>query len=137
MTIIKILANADGLHLVQSQSHRTTNWLGAEYAAVPDSLVGNINGGYCNIALNDAGDTVTAVTATSVPDAVLAVDVRQLRDQLLTQTDWTQMPDSPLTVDSKAAFAVYRQSLRDVTAQAGFPTHVVWPEMPSAVNTVE
>lgn len=62
-------------------------------------------------------------------------EVRGHRDNLLADTDYTQMPDSPLTDDCKADFAVYRQGLRDVTDQAGFPGDVEWPEMPSAVNT--
>lgn len=53
--------------------------------------------------------------------------VRAQRNQLLADCDWTQLPDAP--VDSQA-WAVYRQELRDVTAQAGFPWEVVWPTPP-------
>jgi hypothetical protein len=56
-----------------------------------------------------------------------AASVRKQRDALLTQSDWTQLPDAP--VDS-AAWASYRQALRDVPAQAGFPFEVVWPVKP-------
>ena len=40
--------------------------------------------------------------------------VRNQRDQMLQQSDWTQMPDSPLPADIKAAYAAYRQELRDL-----------------------
>lgn len=40
--------------------------------------------------------------------------VRQLRNQLLIGTDWTQVPDSPLTDAKKAEWATYRQQLRDM-----------------------
>jgi hypothetical protein len=56
-----------------------------------------------------------------------AAEVRQQRNQLLADCDWTQLPDAP--VDS-AVWATYRQELRDVTAQAGFPWDVTWPETP-------
>lgn len=61
-------------------------------------------------------------------------EVRTKRDSLLSETDYTQMWDSPLTEESKTAFCLYRQGLRDVTIQAGFPTQVMWPEMPEAVK---
>lgn len=56
-----------------------------------------------------------------------ARDIRRLRNQRLTDCDWTQLTDAP--VDA-TAWASYRQALRDVTAQPGFPWAVVWPEQP-------
>lgn len=53
--------------------------------------------------------------------------IRADRDKRLSDTDWTQVADAP--VDS-AAWAVYRQSLRDVPSQAGFPWEVTWPTQP-------
>jgi hypothetical protein len=46
----------------------------------------------------------------------------------LAASDWTQMPD--YNGANKTAWATYRQALRDVPAQAGFPWDVTWPEMP-------
>jgi hypothetical protein len=54
--------------------------------------------------------------------------VRTRRDELLARCDWTQLPDSP--VDHQA-WANYRQALRDVPSQSGFPYSVVWPEAPT------
>lgn len=56
-----------------------------------------------------------------------ATEVRQQRNQLLSACDWTQLPDAPVP---PAPWAAYRQQLRDVTGQAGFPWDVVWPEAP-------
>jgi hypothetical protein len=53
--------------------------------------------------------------------------IREQRNALLKNSDWTQIPDC--TVD-KQAWAEYRQALRDITAQAGFPTDVVFPTPP-------
>jgi len=47
-------------------------------------------------------------------DAMNLSQVRNQRDQLLAQSDWTQMPDSPLGAEVKAAWAQYRQELRDL-----------------------
>lgn len=66
-------------------------------------------------------------------DAELATaqgNVRAERNKLLSDSDWTQMPDAPLTTEQKTAWQVYRQALRDVTAQVGFPYDVAWPNQP-------
>lgn len=63
-----------------------------------------------------------------------ADEIRTQRDKLLAETDWTQVLDAPISAESREAFRVYRQALRDITEQEGFPTAVVWPEMPVAVK---
>ena len=60
-------------------------------------------------------------------DADQAKAVRDQRNSKLAACDWTQLSDSPA---DKAAWGTYRQSLRDVTAQAGFPWNVTWPVEP-------
>lgn len=60
-------------------------------------------------------------------DAEQATSVRTARNAKLAACDWTQIADS--TAD-KAPWAAYRQSLRDITAQAGFPWDVKWPLEP-------
>tara|TARA_B100001094_G_C18111337_1_gene761354 strand:- start:72 stop:542 length:471 start_codon:yes stop_codon:yes gene_type:complete len=58
-------------------------------------------------------------------------NVRALRDSLLVASDWTQLVDCPLSAEDKLLWSAYRQSLRDVPEQSGFPAEVVWPEEPS------
>ena len=72
--------------------------------------------------------TVVALTATEIADmtAAKAQGVRNQRDKLIADTDWMALSDSILT----PAWATYRQALRDVTAQAGFPHTVDWPVKP-------
>jgi hypothetical protein len=60
-------------------------------------------------------------------DAAQATAVRADRDKRLTDSDWTQVADAPV---DKAAWATYRQGLRDVPAQAGFPWDITWPVKP-------
>lgn len=57
----------------------------------------------------------------------LAEAARQQRNRLLSESDWTQIADAPV---DKQAWANYRQQLRDVSSQQGFPESVEWPVKP-------
>jgi hypothetical protein len=57
-----------------------------------------------------------------------ASEVRAERNRLLEESDWTQLDDSPPV--NKIAWAVYRQTLRDVPDQPDFPWAVQWPDRP-------
>ena len=72
---------------------------------------------------------VTAASAEEITERLQRkeAEVRQQRNELLSACDWTQLPDAP--VDAQV-WANYRQELRDVTAQAGFPWEINWPERP-------
>lgn len=63
-------------------------------------------------------------------DAEQAKSVRDTRTQKLADCDWTQLSDAPAS--NKAAWATYRQALRDITKQSGFPWQVTWPTAPGA-----
>lgn len=56
--------------------------------------------------------------------------VRAKRNQLLTASDWTQLPDVPIA--TKEAWTVYRQALRDVTLQPD-PFNITWPIPPQEI----
>lgn len=56
--------------------------------------------------------------------------VREKRTRDLALSDWTQMPDSPLSDEKKAEWATYRQALRDITADSDFPYSITWPTKP-------
>jgi hypothetical protein len=72
---------------------------------------------------------VTAASAEEIAERLQnkEAEVRQQRNELLSACDWTQLPDSPADHE---AWAMYRQDLRDVTAQAGFPWNITWPTEP-------
>lgn len=59
---------------------------------------------------------------------VLSAAAVAKRQQLLEASDWTQLPDAPV---NKEAWAVYRQALRDITTQVGYPTEINWPVSPT------
>ena len=59
--------------------------------------------------------------------ADLASSVRAQRDDMLAASDWSQLTDAPV---DQATWAAYRQALRDVPEQPGFPLTVNWPSEP-------
>lgn len=65
--------------------------------------------------------------------AIKANQVRQDREPLLTACDWTQLADAPLTTEQVQAWRDYRQALRDVSDQPGFPWTIIWPTRPETV----
>lgn len=65
--------------------------------------------------------------AVAAKDAEQAKAVREQRNQKLKDSDWSQVADAPV---DKAVWAAYRQVLRDVPAQTGFPWEVNWPVAP-------
>jgi hypothetical protein len=67
-----------------------------------------------------------ALVASQEPER-LASQIRQERNTLLSDCDWTQVSDAPV---NQVAWQTYRQALRDITAQEGFPYSVIWPTKP-------
>jgi|3_EtaG_2_1085321.scaffolds.fasta_scaffold164968_2 hypothetical protein len=98
------------------------------------SLGANQKLSYATTPVLVSGSWVLAHTATAMSedeiasrDETLAINVRSERDARLALTDWRAGSD--LTLPS--AWATYRQALRDVPAQGGFPNSVTWPTEPS------
>jgi len=60
-------------------------------------------------------------------DAEQAASVRAARNSKLAACDWTQLVDSSA---DKTSWATYRQALRDIPSQDGFPWNVIWPVEP-------
>ena len=65
--------------------------------------------------------------AIAAKDTEQAKAMREQRGEKLKDSDWTQVADAPV---DKAAWATYRQALRDITAQSGFPWTITWPDAP-------
>ena len=107
----------------------------ASYAVYPyviqdvdvDSVIQNkIEGQFAQVG----GQWTLSMVASNKPQAEVEQYVRSVRDELLILSDWTQMPDSPLDSSTKTSWATYRTALRDISAQAGFPTDFTWPTAP-------
>jgi hypothetical protein len=78
---------------------------------------------YTKYSVTDMDDEAKAAV-----DANQAKAVREQRNQKLKDSDWTQVLDAPV---DQAAWATYRQALRDISTQPGFPWDVQWPELPT------
>jgi hypothetical protein len=78
---------------------------------------------YTKHSVADMGDEAKAVA-----DAATAKSVREQRNQKLKDSDWSQGKDIPDAVSTP--WAAYRQALRDVPAQSGFPWDITWPAQP-------
>lgn len=61
-------------------------------------------------------------------------EARAQRDKLLAETDWTQVLDAPIDVATRESYRAYRQALRDIPQQEGFPENITWPELPSVTK---
>lgn len=76
--------------------------------------------------------SVTNITAEelAIKTEEASKDIRTTRDKLIAETDWVVIKNLELNQNVPGAWEVYRQALRDVPAQAGFPHNVTWPAKP-------
>lgn len=90
-------------------------------------LIDGLNSGG-NISINELGQPV--ITPRSESDTLLlfAENYRLQRDSLLKDSDWTQLADIPQAI--RDTWAAYRQLLRDLPQQSGFPNNITWPTAP-------
>lgn len=98
-----------------------------------------LNSTYFNVPVSAEIDLDGEIIKSPIPLDVIETayikqqvnELRVERNKLLLQTDWTQMPDAPLTAEQKTEFAEYRQALRDITNNLDNPDEVVWPTKPT------
>lgn len=115
---------ADNLRMDVEINHPDYGWV--PYTVDPadtDTTIDN------DVIMSLIGFNFTAYVAPTQAelDAEASAKVRGERDQLLTASDWTQAPDAPV---DQAAWATYRQALRDIPQQQGFPSEIAWPAQP-------
>lgn len=78
------------------------------------------------VAMTDAEIATANAERDDYINNLLPIDVRNQRDRLLAETDWMALSD----VTMSDAWSAYRQALRDIPAQSGFPASVTWPTKP-------
>ena len=84
-----------------------------------------------NVGGKSSGIGSIAIVLTDAEyDTVLAASARQKRDRLIAATDYLVTPDYPIESDRLAKVKTYRQALRDVPEQSGFPRTITWPDKP-------
>ena len=79
---------------------------------------------------NKGGVWVQTWQIQPLPEQRAAENIRAERNRRLADCDWTQLEDTPLDADGKLAWSLYRETLRMVPQQAGFPWKVEWPPAP-------
>lgn len=67
---------------------------------------------------------------TTIPQASPAILAWEKAKELLRQSDWSVLPDVPMTVAERQAWKDYRAELRNIRTQLGFPTNITWPIKP-------
>jgi hypothetical protein len=77
--------------------------------------------------VKDGVDWVIGYTVENRTQDQAQAAIRNQRDRLLSETDWMALSDSPAMTTE---WATYRQALRDITGQTGFPYSVEWPTKP-------
>jgi hypothetical protein len=101
-----IIENNTVVNVAVANTPLADNWIASEVAAIGDTYE---NGQFIK----------------PEPDPIAAADVvRAERNRLLDESDWTQLEDA---IVDKQAWVDYRQALRDVPQQAGFPWTINWP----------
>ena len=81
-----------------------------------------------------AAELADWVSEHTLPAEELAAEARSKRDKLLAATDWTQVLDAPIDAETRDAYRAYRQALRDIPEQEGFPGTITWPELPAVAK---
>ena len=83
---------------------------------------------YARAVQGEAGPIAPYEPPPPPPEEEVAEIARAERNRLLAATDWTQLPDVP--EGTRLLWADYRQALRDITDQPGFPYEITWPTAP-------
>ena len=89
---------------------------------------------WCNenhALIEDIGDYYEVIPIPELTREELAFQTRSKRDYLLEETDYLLAPDYPISPEDLALVKTYRQELRDVPQQEGFPSKVIWPKKPN------
>lgn len=124
--------NVSGLNLLSQEELRSLGWLPWRVVEVPGDI---LTGSTIDIQPTEIVETQTRRNKTEqeIADEQQAQfdrqssEVRDDRNRRLAACDWTQLSDAPV---DNLAWATYRQALRDVPSQSGFPWNVVWPIEP-------
>lgn len=109
-----IIENGKVANVAESETALADNWIQSDTCSVGDRYIDG---------------QIVKYDYKQDPEATenQKVIVRGMRNQFLSESDWTQLADSSA---NKQAWATYRQALRDVPTQEGFPWDIQWPTQP-------
>ncbi|ADK81599.1 tail fiber assembly protein [Sediminispirochaeta smaragdinae] len=141
---LSIAAATEAGLVPEAGEHEAITWEGGRYVLTPDytgvPYWNKATGAAVHLSLGRKPDesmtdiepsdpqAVWNETGWTVPEEVLSERVRLERDRLLSESDYIMMADYPLT--DKSDWEAYRQALRDIPLQPGFPQEISWPQVP-------
>ena len=117
---------ADAAHTAINVEYKHSQFGWIPYTCVPDGNTDDCRQLWSALQSVKIADYVEPV----ISDEALALSAREKRDKLLTETDYLLMTDYPISADKLAEVKTYRQALRDIPEQAGFPRTITWPDKP-------
>lgn len=111
--------------------HPVYGWI--PFTASPDDVEAHGRELFARAEAGDFGDVAAYEPPPPPTVDELAAQARARRNQLLAESDWTQLPDAraALGAEKAAAWDAYRQALRDVPEQPDFPSTIEWPVAPA------
>jgi hypothetical protein len=122
--------NISNFNVLDDVFLKTFGWYPYRFVAVDlfDNMI--VDGSYTVVEENE----VVEYQIDSEIEALWG-NIRNRRNMLLNECDWTQLPDSPLTEEKKLEWKVYRQDLRDITNQED-PHNIIWPTKPDGIQSI-
>jgi hypothetical protein len=124
--------NISGLDMMDADGLRAIGWLPVrlDEGAVDEKFVGSMFIIHTNEVVEMKLWSKYTADENAEMDRQAASAIRAERNTKLSECDWTQLNDTPLDNTAKVAWTTYRQALRDIPTQSGFPHNVIWPVKP-------
>lgn len=128
-------ANISNFYLLDNQTLKQHGWYPYNFVEAQVGYNQVYDGSDITIGENEVTEyqKVRNKTQAEIANEIegLWVSIRYERNMLLSQCDWTQLADSPLSNQKQTEWQIYRQELRDITQQPD-PFGIVWPTPPEA-----
>lgn len=125
--------NISNFHVLDNERLLAYGWYPYRFVEIETDTNDILDGSITEIYETEVVETQTKRQKTQQELAIELENswknVRNERNRLLLESDWTQLPDSPITPEKKSEWQTYRQELRDITNQLD-PKNISWPTKP-------
>lgn len=125
--------NISNFYALDNETLKEYGWLPFRFVEAPNMDNSVISGSYFEITEDEVVEYQTRRPKTDeeIQEEIESKwrEIRERRNRLLFESDWTQLSDSPLNFEKKEEWAIYRQELRDITNYTS-PYSVIWPSEP-------
>jgi len=125
--------NFSNFYLFDNETLKEYGWYPFRFVEAPNMENSVISGSYFEIGDDEVVEYQTRRAKTEEEiqqeNEYKWIEIRERRNRLLFESDWTQLPDSPLSEEKRQEWRIYRQELRDITNYTS-PDEVIWPNEP-------